>query len=50
MNTYNIKYQGITIVSEVTPEELEKTLIQVKGIVTFGGKDEEQIEVILNKE
>jgi hypothetical protein len=50
MNTYNIEYQGITIVSEVTPEELERTLIQVRGIVAFGGKDEEQIEVILNRE
>ena len=50
MNTYNIKYQGITIVSEVPPEELEKTLIQVKGLVILTGKDTEEIKVILNKE
>jgi len=50
MNTYNIEYQGITIVSEVKPEELESTLMQVKGIAVLTGKDEEQIEVVLNKE
>lgn len=50
MNTYNIEYQGITIVSEVTPEELESTLMQVKGIAVLTGKDEEQIKVVLNKE
>jgi hypothetical protein len=50
MNTYNIEYQGITIVEEVKPEDLDGILLQVKGIATLTGKDTEKIEVLLNKD
>lgn len=50
MNTYNIEYQGITIVEKINPEELDKVLLQVKGIATLTGKDTEMIRVSLNKD
>lgn len=50
MNTYSIEYQGKTIVKEVRVDELEKTLSQVKGIVTLTGKDTKGIKVVLNRE
>jgi hypothetical protein len=48
MNTYNIEVNGITIVERVNPEDLEKMLNQVRGLVwTSGGKNED-IKIILN--
>jgi len=49
MNTYNIEYQGITIVERVNPKDLDNVLLQVKGIATLTGKDTEKIRVYLNK-
>jgi len=49
MNTYNIEYQGITVLEEVKPEDLDKMLLQVKGIASLTGKDTNKIKVILNK-
>jgi hypothetical protein len=50
MSTYNIEYQGITIVEKVKSDNLENMLMQVKGLVILTGKDTEEIKVILNKE
>lgn len=50
MNTYNINVNGITIVERVNPEDLERMLNQVRGLVwTSGGKDDD-IKVVLNNE
>lgn len=50
MTTYDIEVNGITIVERVTPEHLEKTLNQVRGLVwTSGGKNED-IKIVLNKD
>jgi hypothetical protein len=48
MNTYNIEVNGITLQERINPEDLDKTLIQVRGLVwTSGGKNED-IKVVLN--
>lgn len=49
MNTYNIEYQGITVLEKIKPEDLDKMLLQVKGIASLTGKDTNKIKVILNK-
>jgi hypothetical protein len=49
MNTYNIEVNGITIVEKITPEDLEGTLNQVRGLVWTSGGNNEDIRVVLNK-
>lgn len=50
MTTYNINVNGVTIVERVNPEDLERMLNQVRGLVwTSGGKDED-IKVVLNNQ
>jgi hypothetical protein len=49
MNTYNIEVNGITIVEKINPEDLDKMLSQVRGLVWTSGGNDENIKVILNK-
>lgn len=49
MNTYKVEYKGITIIERVLPEDLEKTLNQVRGLVWLSGKEDGEIQVSLNK-
>lgn len=49
MTTYDITVNGISVVTKVKPEDLDKMLNQVRGLVwTSGGKNED-IKVVLNK-
>jgi methionine salvage enolase-phosphatase E1 len=48
MNTYKVEYNGITIIERVLPEDLDKTLKQVRGLVWLSGKKEGDIKVSLN--
>lgn len=48
MTTYNIEVNGVTIVEKVNPEDLERTLNQVRGLVWTSGGNNEDIKVILN--
>jgi hypothetical protein len=41
--------KGITVLEKIKPEDLDKMLLQVKGIASLTGKDTNKIKVILNK-
>jgi len=50
MNTYNIEVKGITLQERISPEDLDKTLMQVRGLVWTSGGSNEDIKVVLNSE
>lgn len=49
MNTYSIEVNGTRIAEKISPEKLQETLNQVRGLVWTSGGNDESISVILNK-
>lgn len=48
MNTYNIEVKGITVLERVSPVDLDKSLLEVRGLVWTSGGSDEDIKVVLN--
>jgi len=49
MNTYNIDVKGITILSQISQNDLQKNLKLIRGLVWTSGGNDEDIKVTLNK-
>ena len=50
MNTYNIGVKGITILSQISQNDLQKNLKLIRGLVWTSGGNDENIQVELNKD
>lgn len=46
MNTYDIKVKGIKIIENISQEELQKNLTQLRGLVWTSGGSDQDIEII----
>jgi hypothetical protein len=46
MNTYNVNVKGIKIFENISQEELQNKLIQIRGLVWTSGGSDQDIEVI----
>jgi len=46
MNTYDVTVKGIKIFENISQEELQKNLIQVRGLVWTSGGSDQDIEVV----
>ncbi len=49
MNTYNIELKGISILSQIPQNDLQKNLKLIRGLVWTSGGNDEDIKVTLNK-
>ena len=49
MNTYNIDVKGITVLSQIPQNDLQKNLKLIRGLVWTSGGNDKDIEVTLNK-
>jgi hypothetical protein len=49
MNTYNIEVKGISILSQIPQNDLQKNLKLIRGLVWTSGGNDKDIEVTLNK-
>ncbi len=49
MNTYNIDVNGISILSQIPQNDLQKNLKLIRGLVWTSGGNDEDIKVTLNK-
>lgn len=50
MNTYNIEVKGVKILEEISQEDLQNSLTQVRGLVWTNGGNDQDIKVVLNKD
>jgi hypothetical protein len=49
MNTYNIDVKGISILSQIPQNDLQKNLKLIRGLVWTSGGNDKDIKVTLNK-
>jgi len=50
MSTYRIEVNGVRVFEKISPEDLQKSIDQVRGIVWTRGGSDQDITVILNKD
>jgi hypothetical protein len=48
MNTYDVKVNGKTVLTEIPSDKLETELLTLRGLVWTSGGKEDDIQVILN--